>query len=120
MERCTRLCYVINCVSDLRQVGGFLWVSSTSKADRHDIAEIFLKFVFIYLFIYLLIYLFIYLFIYYNYYLLLLLLFFCSPNTTKWYCCDNYVDDGNGTCVGKRRLLVCHSLIDDNRGIPNP
>ena len=55
------MCYVINFVSDLRQVGGFLWVSSTSKADRHDIAEIFLKFVFIYLFIIIIIF-------YYYYY----------------------------------------------------
>jgi hypothetical protein len=27
----------------LRQVGGFLWVSSTNKPDCHDIAEILLK-----------------------------------------------------------------------------
>jgi hypothetical protein len=30
-------------VSDLRQVGGFLPVSSTNKTDRHDITEILLK-----------------------------------------------------------------------------
>ena len=30
--------YVIKCVSDLRQVGGFL-----HKTDRHDIAETLLK-----------------------------------------------------------------------------
>ena len=37
--------YVIEFVSDLRQVEGFLWalVSSTDKTDRHDIAEILLK-----------------------------------------------------------------------------
>ena len=29
--------------SNLRQVGGFLRVSSTNKTDRHDIAEILLK-----------------------------------------------------------------------------
>ena len=35
--------YVIKFVSDLRQVGGFLGVSSTNKTDRHDITEILLK-----------------------------------------------------------------------------
>jgi len=37
--------YVLKFVSDLRQVGGFLRppVSSTNKADRHDITEILLK-----------------------------------------------------------------------------
>ena len=38
--------YVIKFVSDLRQVGDFLWVlrvSSTNKADRHDITELLLK-----------------------------------------------------------------------------
>jgi hypothetical protein len=39
--------YVINLVSGLRQVNGFLListlVSSTNKTDRHDIAEILLK-----------------------------------------------------------------------------
>ena len=38
--------YVIQFVSDLRQVGGFFPgtpVSSTNKTDRHDITEIFLK-----------------------------------------------------------------------------
>jgi hypothetical protein len=38
--------YVIKFVSDLRQVGGFLWVtpiSSTNKTDRHDMTEILLK-----------------------------------------------------------------------------
>ena len=38
--------YVINFVSDLRQVGGFspgTPVSSTNKTDRHNIAEILLK-----------------------------------------------------------------------------
>ena len=38
--------YVIKLVSDLRQVGDFLLgppISSTNKADRHDIAEILLK-----------------------------------------------------------------------------
>ena len=35
--------YVIKFVSDLRQVGGFLPVSSTKKTDHHDIAEILLK-----------------------------------------------------------------------------
>jgi len=38
--------YVTKFVSDLRQVGGFLWetpVSSTNKTDRHDITEILLK-----------------------------------------------------------------------------
>jgi hypothetical protein len=34
---------VIKFVSDLRQVGGFLWVSSTNKTDRHDINEILLR-----------------------------------------------------------------------------
>jgi hypothetical protein len=38
--------YVIKLVSDLRQVRGFspgLPVSSTNKADRHDVTEILLK-----------------------------------------------------------------------------
>jgi hypothetical protein len=38
--------YAIKFVSDLRQVGGFLWVlrfSSTNKTDRHDITDILLK-----------------------------------------------------------------------------
>ena len=35
--------YVIKFVSDLRQVSGFLRVSSTNKTDRHNIAEILLK-----------------------------------------------------------------------------
>jgi hypothetical protein len=38
--------YVINFVSDLRHVSGFLWVlpvSSTNKTDCHDITEIILK-----------------------------------------------------------------------------
>jgi len=38
--------YVIKFVSDLRQLGGFFTgtpVSSTNKADRHDITEILLK-----------------------------------------------------------------------------
>jgi len=38
--------YVIEFVSDLRQVGGFLPgtpVSSTNKTDHHDIIEILLK-----------------------------------------------------------------------------
>jgi hypothetical protein len=38
--------YVIKFVSDLRQVGAFLWVlqfSSTNKTDRHNITEILLK-----------------------------------------------------------------------------
>jgi hypothetical protein len=34
---------VIKFVSDLRQVGGFLRVSSTNKIDRHDITEILLE-----------------------------------------------------------------------------
>jgi hypothetical protein len=37
---------VIKFVSDLWQVGGFLWVSpvsSTNKTDRHDITAILLK-----------------------------------------------------------------------------
>jgi hypothetical protein len=38
---------VIKFVSDLWQVGGFLWdlrfVSSTNKTDRHDITEILLN-----------------------------------------------------------------------------
>jgi len=34
--------YVIKCVNDLRQVGGFLWVL-TNKTDRHDITGILLK-----------------------------------------------------------------------------
>jgi hypothetical protein len=38
--------YVIKCVSDLRQVGGFFSgtpVTSTNKTDRNDITEILLK-----------------------------------------------------------------------------
>ena len=38
--------YVVNFVSDLRQVSGFIWVVRfpfTNKIDRHDITEIFLK-----------------------------------------------------------------------------
>jgi hypothetical protein len=35
--------YVIKFVSDLRQVGGFLRVSSTNKTDRHYVTEILLK-----------------------------------------------------------------------------
>ena len=38
--------YVIQCVSDFRQVGGFLPgppISSTNETDRHDITEILLK-----------------------------------------------------------------------------
>jgi hypothetical protein len=38
--------YVIQFVSDLRRVGGFLWVlrfSSNNKTDRHNISEILLK-----------------------------------------------------------------------------
>ena len=38
--------YVIKFLSDLRQVGGFLWVlryHPLSKANRHDITEILLK-----------------------------------------------------------------------------
>jgi hypothetical protein len=35
--------YVIKFVSDLRQVSGFLPVSSTNKTDCHDITEILLK-----------------------------------------------------------------------------
>jgi len=37
--------YVIKFVSDLWQVGGFLWVlfSSTNKTDHQDITEILLK-----------------------------------------------------------------------------
>ena len=35
--------YAIKFVSDFRQVGGFLRVSSTNKTDRHDITEILLK-----------------------------------------------------------------------------
>jgi hypothetical protein len=36
---------VINFVSDLQQVSGFLWalVSSTNKTDHHNITEILLK-----------------------------------------------------------------------------
>jgi hypothetical protein len=37
---------VIQFVSDLRRVGGFLWVlrfSSNNKTDRHNITEILLK-----------------------------------------------------------------------------
>ena len=42
------LCYKavlfrIKFVSDLRQIGSFLPVSSTNKTDRHDITEILLK-----------------------------------------------------------------------------
>jgi hypothetical protein len=35
--------YVMKFISDLRQVGGFLRVSSTNKSDWHDINEILLK-----------------------------------------------------------------------------
>jgi hypothetical protein len=35
--------YVIKCVIDLRQVGGFLRVSFTNKTDPHDIPEELLK-----------------------------------------------------------------------------
>jgi hypothetical protein len=37
--------HVIKFVSDLRQVGGFLWVwvSSTNKTAHHDITDILLK-----------------------------------------------------------------------------
>jgi hypothetical protein len=38
--------YLVNFVSDLRQVGGFIRVlrfSFTNKIDRHDITEILLK-----------------------------------------------------------------------------
>jgi len=35
--------YVIKFVSDLWQVDGFLWVSSTNKTDCHDITEILSK-----------------------------------------------------------------------------
>ena len=35
--------YVIQFVSHLWQVGGFLRVSSTQKTDRHDVTEILLK-----------------------------------------------------------------------------
>jgi len=35
--------YLIKFVSDLRQVGGFLGVSSTNNADRHDVTELMLK-----------------------------------------------------------------------------
>jgi hypothetical protein len=35
--------YVIKFVIGLRQVTGFLRVSSTNKTDRHDIAEILLR-----------------------------------------------------------------------------
>jgi hypothetical protein len=34
---------VIKFVNDLRQVGGFLWVSSTNKINKNDIAEILVK-----------------------------------------------------------------------------
>jgi hypothetical protein len=34
---------VIKFVSDLRQIGGFLWLSFTNKTDSHDVAEILLK-----------------------------------------------------------------------------
>ena len=46
MEWCTRYNTVITFVSDLRQVGDFLWVhkvSSTNKTDRHDVTELLLK-----------------------------------------------------------------------------
>jgi hypothetical protein len=35
--------YLIKFVSDLRQVGGFRWVSSTNKTDHHGAFEILLK-----------------------------------------------------------------------------
>jgi hypothetical protein len=35
--------YVIKFVNDLPQVGGFLWVSSTNKINKNDIAEILVK-----------------------------------------------------------------------------
>ena len=35
--------YLIKFVSDLRQVGGFRWVSSTNKTDLHGAFEILLK-----------------------------------------------------------------------------
>ena len=35
--------YVIQFISELRQVDGFLWVSSTNKTNIHDIAEILFK-----------------------------------------------------------------------------
>jgi hypothetical protein len=35
--------YVKKFVSDLRQIGDFLRVSSTNKTDRHDITEVLLK-----------------------------------------------------------------------------
>jgi len=38
--------YMIEFLSDLRQIGGFhriLWVSSTNKTDHHDITERLLK-----------------------------------------------------------------------------
>ena len=43
MERCTLQPYVIKFVSDLRQVSGFLWLSSINITDRHDITEILLS-----------------------------------------------------------------------------
>ena len=47
MARCTRYNhYVIKFVSDLRQIGGFLWVlrfPPANKTGRHDITEILLK-----------------------------------------------------------------------------
>ena len=40
---CSMQYYVIKFVSDLRQVYGFLWVSSTNNTGCHDITEILLK-----------------------------------------------------------------------------
>ena len=35
--------YVIKFVSEMQQLGGFLWFSSTNKTDRHNITEILWK-----------------------------------------------------------------------------
>ena len=44
MERCTLYnLYVIKFVSDLRQVSGFLGLSSINTTDLHDITEILLS-----------------------------------------------------------------------------
>ena len=40
VEVCSIQHYVIKFVNDLRQVGGFLRVSSTNRTDRYDITEI--------------------------------------------------------------------------------
>ena len=40
VEVCSIQQYVIKLVNDLRQVGGFLLVSSTNRTDRYDITEI--------------------------------------------------------------------------------